>query len=378
MNFNITTKDISLVKALSSNRYPSKGLKETVPIQERNDLLALRRRLRKLSDFFKEKYDDEYGRFLSENSTGNPVGRAGELRRVWSGIFKGSQNKQYAAQISFVVNTINESLDVGLYFGRTSAIGLREVERELLENELLRIGNLFSTAIIENEDLKKRFYDLFQLGFRAEVRENLVTPEQWLENAQQDPRYSSIVISIPPNSFDVIDLELIDFYVSMVIPLMSIIPEKLEILNQVEKRKLGYLTPEQWARKAERLAKIGLDGEKHIMKYEAIRLEKNCASKTGYPYHKALESDSEGYDILSCDLEGNDIFIEVKTTTMPKNHPWSRTFFMSSTEYKFYNENKSKYKLYRVWNIYSDPSVDEIDLEKVDFKNDGFIVSILE
>lgn len=376
MTFNITTKDISLVKGLSSNHYPSKGLKKTVPVEERNELLALRRRLGYMSDFFKSRYDNEYGKFHSEYSTGNPVGRGGELRRVWSGIFKGSQNKQYSAQISFVINVEDESLDVGFYFGRASAFRLEKKERDVFENELLLIGGLLSTSIDENNDLQKRYYDLFELGFRAEIKDKIVTPEQWLENAKKSPEYSSVVIGIQPNSFGIIDLEVIDFYVSMVIPLMNALPEKLDSLNQVKKRKVSALTPEQRAKKAERLSKIGLDGEKYIMEYEASRLKDSNISKANYPCHKALDSDNEGYDILSSDLEGNDIFIEVKTTTMPKNHPWSKTFFLSSAEFKFYKENKGRYRLYRVWNIYVDPSVDEIDLENVDMKNEGFIVTI--
>ena len=54
-------------------------------------------------------------------ATGNAIAIGGtNFKRVWSGIFKGAENKQYAAQISFVMNPNEACLDVGFYFGRAS------------------------------------------------------------------------------------------------------------------------------------------------------------------------------------------------------------------------------------------------------------------
>lgn len=137
----ITLNDISLVKKLASVRYETRGMLSSVPTNERNEFLALRQRLKAVSDFFKQKYDNEYGIFQSASSSGNPVGRGGDLRRVWSGIFKGSENKQYSAQISFVINGTKGCLDVGFYFGRASAFRLTQNERVRYESELKRTGS---------------------------------------------------------------------------------------------------------------------------------------------------------------------------------------------------------------------------------------------
>jgi len=372
----ITREDIALVTQLSLPHYESLSLKPSVPDYQREELIELRHRLLKLSDFFKRKYDREYGAFMSENSTGNPVGRDGKLRRVWSGIFKGSENKQYSAQINFVINANRNCLDVGFYFGRVSAFGLDGARRQQLEKELLAIGTILADKINGDPELKRRYYELFELGFRAEIKNAIVTPEQWVANAEQDPAFSSVTVDLYPNSLGYIDMQTIDFYVSLIMPLIGIVPERVSA-NLPGKIKRKYaLTPEQWAKRAERLALIGRDGEKYVMELERARLAAANISKSGYPFHTALEEDSAGYDILTCGPDYEDIYLEIKTTTMPRGHPWSKTFFLSSGEYEFYRANKEKYKLYRVWNVYGEPFAEEIDLENAELKTDGYMVTL--
>lgn len=371
----ITDEDIALVVKLSQTHYPTKGLKATVSENEINKLLELRRRLKVISDFFKQKYEQTFGIFRSEHSTGNPVGRGGDLRRVWSGIFRGSDNKQYAAQISFVIDGQKGSLDVGFYFGRASALRLDRDKRIAYETELKGIGTLLSDALNIDNELRKRYYDLFEIGFRAEIRDTIVSPEEWLANASRDPTYSSVTIRLCSNTFGYIDLAIIDFYVALVIPLLGVIPEKIG--NTIpSKRKMNALTPEQRAQKAERLAFIGLKGEEYIMDIERSKVAAWLGTKKLLPRHVSLESDNEGYDILSYEQEGMEIYIEVKTTTLGKNHPLGNTFFLSAPEYKFYQANKNKYRLYRVWDLFGTPSWEQVDLQKVDLITNGYKVII--
>ncbi|WP_143305826.1 DUF3883 domain-containing protein [Chitinophaga vietnamensis] len=371
----ITDKDIVLVEKLSKAHYPTKGLIATVPRNEISELLELRRRLKAMSDFFKQKYDNDFGIFRSEHSTGNPVGRGGNLRRAWSGIFKGSDNKQYAAQISFVIDGKKGCMDVGFYFGRASAFRMKKDVRNIHETELKGAGELLVKSLNDDAELKKRYYDLFEIGFRAEIRDAIVTPEEWLSNAAQDPTYSSVTISLYPNSLGYIDPETIDFHVALVIPLLGIIPEKIST-PAPSKRKLIALTPEQRAQKAQRLALIGLKGEEYIMGIEREKLAALTDIEKRSPTHVSLESDNAGYDILSYEQDGKEIYIEVKTTTYGKNHPSGNTFFLSSPEYEFYQANKKSYKLYRVWEVFGIPSWEEVDLQNVDLINDGYKVII--
>lgn len=373
----ITAEDLSFVTRLNALHYKTKGMKATVPELEIKRLLSIRKQLLKISNFYRDKYGSEYGAFGSEMSSGNPVGRNGKLHRVWAGIYKGSENKQYAAQISFVINTTNQCLDVGFYFGRASAIQLSKQKRRAFEAELLAIGAKLSGEINTKEELRKRYYELFELGFTAEIKDVVVTPEEWLNNASQDPQFSSVTIGVYPNSIGYIDMETIDFYVSMVLPLVGVVPERIRApLSENKKRKYA-LTPEQWAKRAEKLALIGREGEMHVLECERKRLAAANISTAVFPYHTALEDDSAGYDILTCGLQGEKIYIEVKTTTMPRNHPWGKTFFLSYKEYLFYQANREKYKLYRVWDIYKEPLIEEINLENVEMQTDGYMVAIL-
>jgi hypothetical protein len=147
----ITADDLLLVKRLNAIHYKNKGMTGVVSPKEVKELLGLRKRLKKVADFFKARYDPQFGAFESGNSTGNPVGRDGNLRRVWSGIFKGSENKQYAAQISFVINTTDVCLDVGFYFGRASAFGLEKSDRQQKEDELRQTGALLAARIAADD-----------------------------------------------------------------------------------------------------------------------------------------------------------------------------------------------------------------------------------
>ena len=63
--------------------------------------------------------------------------------------------------------------------------------------------------------------------------------------------------------------------------------------------------------------------------------------------HVSESNDSAGYDILSYDKDGNQIFIEVKTTLGPVR----TDFYISPGEIKFSKNNADNYYLYRVFNF---------------------------
>jgi hypothetical protein len=171
-------------------------------------------------------------------------------------------------------------------------------------------------------------------------------------------------------------METLDFYVSLLMPFMEVIPEEIQNRPAARTRRTTAPTPEQWAKRAERLALIGLAGEEFVLDREKQRLVESGLLRPGYPFHTALSAPNAGYDILSLSPNAQDIFIEVKTTTMPREHPWGRVFFLSAPEYQFYRENGARYKLYRVWNIYVNPVCEEIDLDNVSMQNDGFRVTL--
>ncbi|WP_273706584.1 MrcB family domain-containing protein [Leuconostoc mesenteroides] len=92
---------------------------------------------------------------------------------------------------------------------------------------------------------------------------------------------------------------------------------------------------------------IGFLGEKIVLKYEKNRLSNDPDLSQRIEHVSQTKGDGLGYDILSFDSQGNEIFIEVKTTTQGKNTP----FYMSSNEVSFANKHPDNYFLYRVYNF---------------------------
>ncbi len=100
---------------------------------------------------------------------------------------------------------------------------------------------------------------------------------------------------------------------------------------------------------------LGSAGEKFVLKYEKIRLESiekfNLADRIEQV--SETKGDWAGYDIRSFDDNGNDRFIEVKTTRYGIDTP----FFVTKNELGFSTENSSNYNLYRVFAFHENPKL---------------------
>ena len=99
----------------------------------------------------------------------------------------------------------------------------------------------------------------------------------------------------------------------------------------------------------------GIQGENYVYKYEVNKLKKHgrddlakkvvkqCEDKTCFP----------GYDIKSFDIDGNEIYIEVKSSkSMSK-----KNFYISSNEIKAAKKYKKNYFIYRVVNSLTNPKI---------------------
>jgi ribosomal protein S27E len=124
--------------------------------------------------------------------------------------------------------------------------------------------------------------------------------------------------------------------------------DEREIISQTydeircKMKEIDYLKIHKWN------IEIGKLGEAFVYDLECKRLfETKWANDVDK--NKALDA-KNGYDILSYDEDGSEIYIEVKATAGKEDND----FFISVTELetarKFYNENK-KYYIYRVFNI---------------------------
>jgi hypothetical protein len=369
----ITKGDLSLINSLSSRKYIGNRLLSNATENERNQLKEIKEKLKSTAEYFANKYSYAYGPFETSVASGNPIAIGGKnFNRVWSSIFKGGDNKQYAAQISMVMNPQELCLDVGFYFGRASGHSVTYDQRIILEEQLNNLGITLSQAILSDTILNEKYNALFDLGFRPFANGNFVLSDTWLNEIRTHTKSSQIVVKIFPNDFDIIENATLDYYISQAMFLMS------AFTNRTISKTKHYLkppTPEQRAKQAERLALIGQKGELFALDYEKGRLKSLGIKFQPYPKHVALESMTFGYDILSIDENKNELYIEVKTTTRTQEDPYSRQFSISLNEYNKFTKYKSQFKLYRVYDIDGSAHLEELDLTLAKKMPDGYIIS---
>ena len=165
---NITLNDLELINQLCDRTYTGNRLLSNASNAEHDQLNAVKRKLRAIADFFANKYGEEFGPFTTGISSGNPIAIGGtRFNNVWSGLFKGAENKQYSAQISFVMNRQETCLNVGFYFGAASAHHLSVDERQRLEGQLSDLGNNLSNSLVNNPEIRSDYENLFDNGFQA-------------------------------------------------------------------------------------------------------------------------------------------------------------------------------------------------------------------
>lgn len=122
-------------------------------------------------------------------------------------------------------------------------------------------------------------------------------------------------------------------------------PQNLSIKNESVSFKGRFVNFIENNMEAKRIGDLG---EIWVYEQEILKLNSNGFTKLASQVKHVSndEGDGTGYDIESFDLDGNKIFIEVKTT---KNQ-FSSPFFISRTELERSKVEQSNYYLYRVFN----------------------------
>lgn len=93
---------------------------------------------------------------------------------------------------------------------------------------------------------------------------------------------------------------------------------------------------------------IGEAGEELVYQYEREKISKYKLPKTKQVRRVAkLDGDGLGYDILSYDKQGNELYIEVKATEGPENG----TLFITANELEMSELYPEQYRLYRVYDL---------------------------
>ena len=372
----ITEKDLKLINDLSNRKYINNSMTSSSSEKERLQFKDIKKKLHQIAQNYQKEYNSAYGNLDCGISSGNPIAIGGiRLNRLWSGLFKGAENKQYSGQISFVMNPYEPFLDLGFYFGRASAHKLSKSEKNRLEARLKYLGKSLYKGIVDNIDIKNRFESLFDYGFKAYIKGQEVIGDEWLKTIKKDPVGAQIVYKLAPNEEGYIEPSTISFYTSMLIFMMGYIPSFID--NHITNNPKA-LTAAQRAKQAERKALIGLQGELFALKKEEEKLKSYNIDYTRFLKHVALESDKFGYDIVSCDENMNKIFIEVKTTTRIREDKYSKKFHMSTNELNFYKKNKNRHRLYRVYDIEgSSPEIEIVDMENVKATTNSYIIEIM-
>ena len=108
----------------------------------------------------------------------------------------------------------------------------------------------------------------------------------------------------------------------------------------------------------EKKAEAGRAGERLVLADQKKKVAQSDPSMVKYIRHVSqTEGDGAGYDIGSFDGDGRVLYIEVKATKGGRETP----FYMSSTEYAFYELHKDNYVIARVYGLTADMSAGEIE-----------------
>jgi len=370
----ITKNDLLFLKDVNDRNYSDNSMASNSTPEERKKLSLLRNKLKSIAAYYNTKYKDLYGPFETNVSSGNPIAIGQKkLNRVWAGISKGAENKQYSAQISFVLNPNTLTVELGFYFGRVSAHKINNETKIKFENQLKRLGEILSREIQTDDFLKKSYGQLFDYGFHASIINEIATPQEWLQAIEKKPNNCQLIFPIPFDENGIIELSTFDANIAMIIPFMNVIPSHGVIELDI-KRDYKPLTALQRAKQAERYTLIGEKGELIALQFEKERLAKLNISTLLYPSHVSLKSTTYGYDILSCDEDNNEIFIEVKSTTRLKEDHDANKFHLSTGEYEFYMKNKNRFYLYRVIDTEGSPEIQIINMEGVKITAEGYLL----
>lgn len=126
------------------------------------------------------------------------------------------------------------------------------------------------------------------------------------------------------------------------------------------------VTPEEIQNKHNNNILIGTKGEEIVLEYEKKRQR-----SVEVPMEKIMivsnQNSSLGYDITSFDSQGVKIFIEVKTTTRPKNSSFIK-FNLTRNEYEKC-KNRRNYFIYIVSDINKNPSISVLNDQLVDLES---------
>ena len=366
----ITYNDYIFLNDVCNRNYTDNSMSSNASSQERNRYLDIQHKLKDISRVLWTEYFNSDHSLKCDGSSGNPLNRSGSLKWPWSCVFKGS-NKQYGAQISIIFEPKLGCMKVGFFFGGASRHNLSKDESQKEMKKMKKMARNLKTNIAKNNELQERFYMLETLGFEFSLDGLKQEPDQWLMSIVSNPIYAQITASIPITKMNDITIDSFKDYYSQIAFLLNVIDLKA-FANQ--RKRNCHIDSDTRKRRLDILERIGKEGEEYIMALERQKLRKKNILRKNYPKHVALYDDSCGYDILSLDDNGREIFIEVKSTVYKKGQKGANIFFMSDNEWQTYLQKGKQYKLYRVYGVGDKMECERVDLGRVKKKPLNYII----
>lgn len=142
-----------------------------------------------------------------------------------------------------------------------------------------------------------------------------------------------------------VSVPIIDFLADEFIvapPVIQTVEEQL-VMTHITGVRVNYLQKEQ------NNQRLGKSGEELALQYEKWKLttagKPNLADRV--EWISQSRGDGFGFDILSCNMDGTDKYVEVKTTKLSKEAP----FFFTLNELQFSLEHSENYNLYRLFSF---------------------------
>lgn len=278
----------------------------------------------------------------------------------WSGTFKPYlwirlYRLNSSKKVFFVLGATS---DGGLYYkidclhSNDTKSGVLPIEKQNLFNDYLK-GSDYKEILISKSELQNLNWDklveqttrfFYKYSSLYDELENLISP---VETVEQEP---DRFIQVTP-------------------------PTKTKTYLNKKRTFNGHIT--DWSQKKANTKKLGDAGENLVIEFEKKKL---CEAKLFDSADLVTKvKDGCGYDILSFDTKGNEIHIEVKTTTGKEDEP----FYFSINEKEFLELHPEKYLLYRLHEFKFNPnrtkyfilSANEF-LKKAEFNATNFEVSI--
>ncbi len=113
--------------------------------------------------------------------------------------------------------------------------------------------------------------------------------------------------------------------------------------------------------------RIGDLGEFIVLQYEKDRLSESPKLASKVEHSSVTQGDGLGYDIKSFNLDGSELFIEVKTTRQNKE----ADFYMTRNEREV-SEQKCNYRVYRIYDIDLEEGTGKLTIYEPPFNEDKY------